>query len=363
MRIVVIGGAGFVGQRTVNALRTRPGVQVEVAGRRGPLVLDVTRPETFGSLLGADVVVDVSNGTRSAPDALASFCLREGLTLLEATSDAEAVRRLCDAHGDSTGPGRLVLGAGLFTGLSNLLARDVADAVGPGCALTWAVSSTPYSGAGAGTIALMVDAAQRPAVGTRAGQRVSEPLSRGPAISCAGVVRPTLRASLAEAELLPRSTRAADIECLMALRPGFLVAMFAMLPAALLRQRWFQWLLEVSFTLLRRGVLRAVPSAVQMVARAERGGRVVERHLTCADGMDVCAWAIAVMAEAVGQTPPPRGVSCIDDVVRLEPLVARLNEAAGGELVHVTPTAGVTASPSLEPVAYTTHTGRARSGV
>ncbi|MDX2009824.1 MAG: hypothetical protein SFW67_06530 [Myxococcaceae bacterium] len=362
MRIVVIGGAGFVGQRTVEALRALPGVEVEVAGRRGPVVVDVTRPETFGALRGAAVIVDVSNGTRSAPDALATFCLAEGLTLLEATSDADAVRRLVDTHAGSTGPGRLVLGAGLFTGLSQLLARDVADEAGPDCALTWAVSSSPYSGAGAGTIALMVDASARPAVVTRDGRRVTEPLGRGPTLSFAGAARPSLRASLAEAELLPRSTKARDVECLMALRPGLLVTLFVLLPAFLARQRWFQWLLEVGFTVVRRGLLRSVPTAVHMVARAERAGRIVERQLTCRDGMEVCGWAIAVMAEAVGKTPPRSGVSCIDDVVRLEPVVARLHAVSGRELVQVTPAAVVTAASSSPQAPHMTHTDRARSG-
>jgi hypothetical protein len=357
MRVIVIGGTGFVGQRTVSALRTLPGLEVQVASRRGPVVLDVTRPETFGALRGADVVVDVSNGTRSSPEALAAFCLREGLTLLEATSDAEAVRRLLEAHRGSRGPGRVVLGAGLFTGLSNLLAREVSEAAGPGGALTWAVSSSPYSGAGAGTIALMVDASSRPAVRTREGRRVEGPLERGPTLNIGGSSRATLRMSLAEAELMPRSCAASSVEVFFAPRPGLLVAVFAMLPPVLLRQRWFLRLLEASFTVLRRGVLRAVPTAVQMVARAERDGRSVERHLTCADGMDVCGWAIAVMAEAVGRARPPAGLSCIDDVVRLEPMVARLNEACGRAVVQLSE---VQRAAAL--LRHTAHTGPDRTG-
>jgi saccharopine dehydrogenase-like NADP-dependent oxidoreductase len=118
MRIVVIGGTGFLGARTVRALQQFPDLTVEVASRRGPVVVDITRPQTFEALRGADVVVDVSNGTRSAPDALAAWCLEQGVTLLETTSDAEAVRRLADAVSSKPGPGRVVLGGGLFTGIS-----------------------------------------------------------------------------------------------------------------------------------------------------------------------------------------------------------------------------------------------------
>ncbi len=328
MKVVVIGGSGFLGAKTVAALRRFPDVQVEVASRRGPLVVDVGVPETFSALAAADVVVDLSDGTRSRPDALAAWCLESGKTLLEATSDAETIRRLVDAHRTAKGPGRVVLGAGIFTGVSNLMARDVAEAAGAGCSLTWAVASSPFSGAGKGTIALMVDGTKRPTVKTVDGKRVEHGLSRGPTIDFSGTLRPTLRASLAEAEMLPVSTGATNVETFFAPKPGFLVTAFTMLPAALLAKSWFRALLEAYFTLLRRFLLRSVSSSVQMVARAEKSEKVFTRTVSCSDGMEAGAWALAAMAEAVGRTPPPVGLSFIDDVVRLEPLTKRVNEVA-----------------------------------
>jgi hypothetical protein len=141
--------------------------------------------------------------------------------------------------------------------------------------------------------------------------------------------------SLAEAELLPVSTKATTVDALFAPKPGLLVTAFTLLPAALLQARWFRWLLEVSFTVLRRGLLRGVPTSVQMVATAARDGTAVTRHVTAADGMEAGAWAIAAMAEAVGLTPPAPGLSCIDDVVRLEPLVARVNALAGRPVLEL----------------------------
>lgn len=333
MRVVVVGGTGFLGARTVAALQRLPEVTVEVASRRGPCVVDVTRPDTFSALTGADVVVDLTDGTTSRPDALAAWCLEAGVTLLEATSDAPALRRLIDAHRASRGPGRLVLGGGIFTGVSNLLARDVAEAAGPGCALTFAVASSPFSGAGKGTIALMVEAAARPAVVTEGGVRHERPLARGPRLDLGGTVRPTLRMSLAEAELLPESCQARRVEALFAPKPGLLVALFAMLPSRLLAQPWFRALLRGYFTLLRRFVLRSVPSSVELVALTEQGGRILERQVRCEDGMEAGAWALAAMAEALGRAPPRAGLSYIDDAVKLEPLVRRVNEVAGREVL------------------------------
>lgn len=337
MRIVVIGGTGYVGRRTVEALRRFPNVTVDVASRRGPLVVDVSRADTFEGLRGADVVVDLSDGTRGAPDALATWCLASGLTLLEATSDAPTIARLRAALTGKPGPGRVVLGAGIFTGMSNLLARSVADAVGPGSALTLGIASSPYSGAGKATIALMVDAAARPAVRTVDGARREGPLERGPVLDFPGLRRPTLRMSLAEAEMLPHSTRASAVDTLFAPRPGFLVTAFAALPASLVQRRWFQRLLEGYFTLLRRVVLRAVPSAVELVAFAERAGQRAARSVRARDGMDACAWAIAALAEAVGRAPPALGLSFIDDAAQLEPTVTRINEVAGRTVYALEP--------------------------
>jgi len=337
MRIVVLGGTGFVGRRTVAALRRFPGVDVRVASRRGPVFVDLARPETFEALANADVVLDLTDGTRSRPDALATWCLEKGRTLLEATSDSETVRRLVALGRASQGPGRLVLGAGLFTGVSNLMARAVTDAAGPGASLTFAVSWSPYSGAGTGTIALMAAAAARPYVHTVAGERVEEAPSRGPDVVFDGVRRPTYRASFAESELLPSSTGARDVETLFAFRPAVLVSLFAATPSWMLKAAWFRALVAFNFTILRRFLLRAVPSAVQLVAFASKDGRTARRELTCVDGMEAVAWCCAAMAEAVLVTPPPPGLSCIDDVVPLDAIVSRVNEIAGTTVLRHVP--------------------------
>lgn len=335
MRVVVIGGSGFLGAKTVAALRRFP-LEVDAASRRGPVVVDVTKPETFSALGDADVLVDLTDGTRFQPDALVAWALEHGKTIIEATSDAVTVRRLRERHATSTGPGRLVLGGGIFTGVSNLMARAVAERVGAGSTLTWAVASSPYSGAGRGTIALMVEAAARPAVRTIDGRREEVPLARGPVLDFAGVQRPTLEMSLAEAEMLPFSTQATTVRTAFAPKPGFLVTAFAAIPAVLLRLRWFRWLLEWYFVVLRRFLLSRVSSSVQMVARAERAGQSSVRTVTCHDGMEAAAWALAAMAESVAREPPKPGLTFIDDDVRLEPLLARIDEVAGHRVFTLT---------------------------
>lgn len=335
MRIIVLGGTGFLGAKTVAALKQLPRVEVLVASRRGPLIVDVERRETWAELSSADVIIDLTDGTRSRPDALAAWCLEHGKTLLEATSDAETVRRLVDAHRSSTGPGRVILGAGIFTGVSNLMAHAVADEAGDGASLSWAVASSPFSAAGKGTIALMVDASARKVVRTVNGQREESALAAGPKLDFAGTKRPSLRMSLAESEMLPLSTKARSVETFFAPKPGLLVSSFTMLPTFLLQARWFRWLLEAYFTVLRRVLLRGVSTSVQMLARAEKDGRVFERHLTSRDGMEAAAFAIAVMAEGVAKAPKVSGLRFIDEVLELEPVLARVNEVAGRPVYDV----------------------------
>lgn len=141
--------------------------------------------------------------------------------------------------------------------------------------------------------------------------------------------------SLAESEMLPTSTKAATVETYFAPKPGFLVTAFTMIPTVLLRQRWFLAMFEVCFILLRRFVLRSVPSAVEMVARAERGRAASERHVTCSDGMEAAAWALAAMAEAIAKRRPRAGLGFIDDATSLELISSRVNEVAGRVVLQV----------------------------
>ncbi|MEW6432525.1 MAG: hypothetical protein AB1730_13565 [Myxococcota bacterium] len=151
MRVVVLGGTGYLGAKVVSALGALDGAEVVAASRRGPAPVDVARPGTFAALERADVVVDLTDATSTPPDAVVGFCLEKGLTVIEATSDAPCVERLHGAFATKGLPGRLVLGGGFFTGVSNLPARAVAERA-KATALTLGIASSPFSGAGRGTI-------------------------------------------------------------------------------------------------------------------------------------------------------------------------------------------------------------------
>jgi hypothetical protein len=335
-RVAVLGGTGHLGALTLRAL-TAAGISARAASRRGEVTVDITRPETWSALDPFDLIVDLSDTVTHPPDALVAWCLARGKTVLEATSDAPCVERLHRTHRESTA-GRLVLGAGIFTGVSNLLARDVASRVSPVDALTLGVSTSPFSGAGAGTVALMVGALQTPWVRYRNGVREAQAaVILGPTMRFGAVVRPTVYGALAEPYMLRESTGAANVDAVMALRPAWLSRVFAHTPGVLVRSAWYLALLKAYFTLLRRVLLRGTPTAVELVAEARGGGVTARRFVRAEDGMDAAAWAIAAMVEALRDAGEWTGARFVDDVCALETVCARANALAGRETLRVGP--------------------------
>lgn len=326
-RMTVLGGSGFLGSRTATALEKVPGVEVMRASRRAGLRVDVTRPETYGALEGTELLVDLADATSHAPDGLIGWCLEHDVTVLEATSDAACVERL---HRRFRGTrGRLVLGGGIFTGMSNLLARDVTARVPTLRSVTLGISSSPFSGAGRSTIELMLGFLGVPAPRYAAHQRLEVPSpGPGPLLELSRSKRPSLRVPFAETFMLHESTGAADVDVYFAPRPAMLVRAFAMLPEFLVASSLGRAALRGYFTLIRRGLFRSVASRVELVATSVGLSSTATRCLDAEDGMMAGAWALAAQAEAV-QASTGTGVQLIDDVAALEPIVARANQLAG----------------------------------
>jgi hypothetical protein len=332
-RIVVLGGSGFLGARVVEGLR-RAKADVSVASRRSPVAVDVTKPETWAALDPFDLVVDLSDTVSHPPDALIAWCLERGKTVIEATSDAPCVERLQKL---TPTKGRLVLGGGIFTGVSNLVCQQASTEVGAAESITLGIASSPFSGAGKGTIELMVGAMRVPAVRYEAGARIEEPGMRfGPRLDFGGTRRSTAFMSLAEPSMLKQSTGAQTIDVVFSPKPGMLVPAFVAMPGWLVRQGWFLAFMRLYFTVLRRVFLKSMGSAVELLAIAKSNGREVRRLVRSTDGMDAGGYALAAMAEHVAKTSGWTGVRCIDQVCALEPVVARANELAGNTVLTVT---------------------------
>ena len=326
-RVIVIGGTGFLGRRVVQSLAQRDDLEVLVAGRRGPdRVVDLRKEETFDALRDADLLVNCSSSHDAPPELLVAWCLRVGLALLEASSDRLVMEALLNRWHGKPALGTVVLGAGIFTGLSNLLGAVAYKGVRDVVALDLGVRSSPFSGAGQGTIDLVVDAFGLPAIEVNEGRRKEVPSAMS------GAVLPfpsgrhrSLTFSFPEVVMLASSTRAPNVTMCISPSPSPLWAIFRGLPGRLLRAAWFRALLGGYFLLLRRHLLRRVPTIVELVARARGSAEEVVATLWAADGFAVGGAAVAAKAVLLLDAPAAaRGLVMVDEVLTLDGVVAKL---------------------------------------
>src|SRR5215469_18815582 len=86
MKIVVVGGAGLMGSKTVSVLRWR-GYTIVVASRRHG-VDTVTGDGLCAAMAGAQVVIDLSNSSSQCPEVTANFFEASSRNLLGAAIEA-----------------------------------------------------------------------------------------------------------------------------------------------------------------------------------------------------------------------------------------------------------------------------------
>jgi hypothetical protein len=337
MQVAVLGGTGFLGSRVVAALTQSPSVRVLVAHRRAGAsgtVVHVERPSTFAVLNDADVIVNLTDTTRHSPELLVQHCLDRGKIIIEPSSDTRVVEALYQRHASRESKGALVLGAGIFTGLSNLAASASARLLNQCESLELGVSTTPFSGAGAGTIELMAGALCTDARRVEEGQlRYAAPISPGPVLDFFDVKRSTIEATLAEPFMLGKSLGVRNVRAYLALRPSFLGWVFQKTPLSILRSRWFGAYVKLQMSALRRFLLRDRPTAVQLIALARGGQQRATVSLTTKDGMLTAAYAIAAIIQNISnKNPRPQGVCFIDQVCQLDAIVQSIQRMAGTTL-------------------------------
>ena len=340
MRILVIGGAGFYGARVVAAVKRMADVEVAVAGRSvspgDGAVIDLGDASTFGVLDGYDVVVNASDTVRAPPDALATHCLRHGLTLFDMGADPPTTERLLKLSSDGA-RGWVVVGVGIFPGISTVMAQAAADAVATCERIDIGVRLSPLSGAGSGNCALMTEMLGAPSFWYEGGERreagpVGSP-SRLPYLGLGE--RVSLRVALPDVALVHRTTQAPTVRAAMALVPSFLRFNFALLGALLPRlgplRRPLLALTAWSLRLLRGTLLRSVTSRVELTAIANRGAPDEQlRMLAVTDGQEGTAAGVAAMVERwlARPAPPTPGIYTPGELFALDPLVAAARRLA-----------------------------------
>ena len=333
MKVLVVGGRGVLGQSTVGALKSLPGVQVEVAGRSTvPVRLDLGDPDTFPVLGDWPVVVNTADSLAAPPDAALAWVYKQGGTWIETSSLPETHQRLLRLRSHPF-PGRVVLGAGVFTGLSNLVAARAASHTLECHRLDLGVRFSPLSRGGQGMVALMVQLAGTPATWFEAGEHQhGPPLSPGPHLPFEGRSGTPCRhlgwrAPFAEVDLLAASLQIPTIGVHIVPRPRWLGPLFAFTPPGLFRWAPTRALAEAALRLLRMVLLSTVSSPVTLVAVAQGNQRSVTRlHLD--DGLAAGGQMIAALCHQFTQALPPPGVHCVDEVTTLPTILETMAQVS-----------------------------------
>jgi short subunit dehydrogenase-like uncharacterized protein len=352
MRVLVLGGSGFLGSRVVRALRRVEGAEVLIGSRRaqgaGTVRVDLRMWESLPALRGFDVIVNCADSTRVPPDQVIGFCMEEGLTVLETTSESPVIHRLYeDYHLRARGRashlrGTLVLGVGLFPGLSNLLAIALKRSI-PECErLELGVRLNPKSGAGAGMLNVMTRMMGSAALRYERGRvAMDPPLRRGIEMPFPGGRHSTILVGLPEAGMLHWSAGVPSTATYLATDPPLPRPVMAMAQMLLARKGALRnatrGLMRAQLGLVRGRLLRDRPTPVEITALANRGavapGSEPSLSLTVNDGALAAAYAIAasvqLLARRAGRAP---GCLFPDEAFELDEVTAAMTALAGPEL-------------------------------
>ncbi|HUS68458.1 MAG TPA: NAD-dependent epimerase/dehydratase family protein [Kofleriaceae bacterium] len=287
-RILVIGGKGFLGRRVVDALESAEH-DVAVAGRNGPVLVDLATGEGLYRMDDYDAVVNCSASTAAPADRGMARVLERGGLWLDAGADPDAVTRQLAPRG-APARGSVVLGVGLWPGMSNLLVADLARGhQGP---LSLGIKVSPLSGAGRGTVELMR--------GALLGAPPAETL----------LFQASLAQPVAVEYLVPAPGRLV-LALLARLRPRCLARAFAAAATGALR-------------LARTVLLRRRAAPIELHARAGDATAV----LATRDGFAATAAAIAASAGLLLERGSAPGVHTPDELLALDDVLARLPPGA-----------------------------------
>ena len=283
-----------------------------------------------------------SDRAASPPDAAALHVLTHGGTWLEMGADSPTVERLLELAAPDA-RGALVVGVGIFPGLSTALAADVCRAAAPPVSrVDVAVRLSPLSGAGPGNVSLMMASLVTPSCRFEGGDRVAGPPlgeSRRFRYAHAGS-QVAMHVALPDTALARSATQAPDVASWLAVSPSWLRFNFAAL-SALIRvagplRPGLLWGTRKLMALVRSVLFRRVTSSVQLTARAVGAdGAVTERALHVPDGQLGTALGVAAAVSLLrrADAAPPPGVHGLAQLCAADDLLAEVRRLAGDDAI------------------------------
>ncbi|NNF28193.1 MAG: hypothetical protein HKN73_13295 [Gemmatimonadetes bacterium] len=352
MRVLVIGGTGFLGRRTVQALAKVPRASVSVGYWRRPpdsapddqgsgppssVRIDLNDPSTFSVMSDFDWVVNVSDTLAAPPEQIVDYALDRGIRFLEAGAHTATMERLIrrtrgPAADRDRWTGCVVLGVGLFPGMSNLLAKELVSWSGPPEELNVVIRLNPLAGGGAGLVELMVRATQEEAVSYEKGQRITHPPVRpGIEVFTGSRKVATIGLGLPEVHMIRASFKTPTVGTYVTTIPTlptwFSRPLLRWMPDGPAAEKAFVPLMRRYLGLIRLKLFKNKPAFVEVNAVTGEGRQLA---LRTDDGGAATAHVLAAKVQALAAQPPPPGAYMPDEVLNLGDVTSRVLALADG---------------------------------
>ncbi len=311
MRVAVIGGRGHFGRSVVAGLREHADIEVVVAGRsvHNDIRVDLADSASLHALDEHDAVVNCADSLAAPPDMLVRRCLHGGPPLVETVGEPVAIRRILHSVACDDTPPRspVLLGAGIFPGMSNLVAAEAIAAVEDCSGVEVAMRWNPMSAGGAGMVGLVPHLLVVPTHRIVDGAVVEGPsMGPGPDLPFPDGVHGSLHLPFTEPTLLAHThPHLRSIAAYGSVDPDVMMSMFRWFPKWLLCCRPMRALLWLQFTVIRRLVRRGTPAHVRIVARARNdAGKEEIRTFEAEDGIATAGRIVAAMLLELRHAPP-----------------------------------------------------------
>ena len=317
MKILVLGGYGYFGSNLLAILRRNPVYDLHIGARRRrddrTVVIDWQSPEeTLNLLLTFDIVV---NAAPWPSDAYLFRCLslflERGRTWIETTADPLQTRKLLDwKSAVPSGPGAVIIGVGVFPGLTNVLVDSFSSGTGT---LNLAIRYRLFSGAGPGMCRLMAETLTQPSFRLENGVR-KKGASVGPSalFPWSDGRHTAMLVYLADAEYLFRATGIRQAATYLSVRPDALNRL-GFMADLLPDSNFIRRLLAAYFRFLRGTIFGKRRTPIEFCVSDGESNQL----LTASDAFYAGSLLLAICLEKI-KNHPATGFLAVEDVVKLE---------------------------------------------
>jgi hypothetical protein len=285
-----------------------------------------------------DVIVDCAEADCQARVEAAQYCLENKIDFVEPSSDSQVTHEFIAKFQQSASGARILLGVGIFPGLSTLTAADAVKR--QHASVEVGVRLNPVSGAGRSTAKLMAALMFRDAQVYIDGQAQSIPaLTEAPQVNFPAGMCDALYVDLPDSEIIAHLFNAARSCTVISFVPSGFTKTVARMGEITRRmgareKRLLKAAIALSGTLFRTYLLGSRATRVEITASAQvdtENGTYVSM-VAVSDGMNAAALAIATALEIEWARSSANALIFLPDCTGLEEFFQLMRTRAKSEL-------------------------------